>query len=79
MNNQPPSPFWTVRESADYLRCSVNEIYRRLAEKQIRRFVDGGRILILRSEIEASVKEAAEPPRRRGRPIKHREPVILVS
>lgn len=72
-----PSPYWTVRESAAFLRCSIPEIHRRLAEGRLTRFYDGTRLLVLRAEIEACVKPSSEPRRGRGRPITRREPVIF--
>jgi excisionase family DNA binding protein len=77
--NEALSPFWTSAEAAGYLRCSVREIHRRLAEGQLTRHYDGTRLLVLRSEVEACVQQASEPRRKRGRPISRREPVILLS
>ena len=76
MNPTPVSPWMTVREAAEYLRCSVWEIYNRMKEGRIQRHYDGGRILVLRSEIEACVQPSPEPRRRRGRPISRRESII---
>ena len=59
----------TVREAAEYLRCSVWEIYRRFGEGKFQRHYDGTRILVSRSEVEACVQVANAPKRQRGRPI----------
>jgi hypothetical protein len=67
----------TVRESAEFLRLSVQEIHSRLAEGSLSRHYDGCRLLLLRSEVEACVKASAEPKRKRGRPISRREPIVM--
>ena len=77
MNNSPFSPWMTVREAAEYLRCSVWEIYHRFSEGKLERHYNGTRILVKRVEVEASVQPSATPRRRRGRPISRREPIIL--
>jgi len=77
--NEPASPWMTAREAADYLRCSVKDIHRRMADGRFKRHYDGTRLLVLRSEVQACVQQASEPKRKRGRPISRREPVILVS
>jgi hypothetical protein len=69
----------TVRESAEYLRCSVPEIHRRFADGRLKRHYDGTRLLALREQVVGSVRESNEPKRGRGRPISRREPVILLS
>jgi excisionase family DNA binding protein len=77
MNAFPVSPWLTVREAADYLRCSVSEIHHRIKDGRLKRHYDGTRLLVLRAEIESSVQEDITPRRRRGRPISRREPIVL--
>jgi excisionase family DNA binding protein len=69
----------TVREAAEFLRCSVSEIHRRFGDGRLKRYYDGTRLLVRRTEIEASVAVAEAPKRKRGRPISRREPIVLQS
>jgi len=47
-----PSPYWTVAEAADYLRCSRQRIYDLLSDGRLTRFKDGSRVLVLREELD---------------------------
>jgi excisionase family DNA binding protein len=67
----------TVREAAEYLRCSVTEVHRRFADGRFKRHYDGTRLLVLRSEVVTCVQEAIAPKRKRGRPITRREPIVM--
>ena len=49
------SPYWTVNEAADYLRCSRQRIYDLLSSGRLRRYKDGSRVLIRREELDAYV------------------------
>lgn len=50
------SPYLTVAEAADYLRCSRERIHALLTQRRLTRHKDGGRTLVLRSEVEAYVR-----------------------
>jgi excisionase family DNA binding protein len=54
------SPYLTVSEAADYLRCSRERIHALLSQRRLTRHKDGGRTLVLRSELEAYVRPATE-------------------
>jgi excisionase family DNA binding protein len=71
------SPWMTPREAAEYLRCSVPEIHRRFSLGTFKRHYDGTRLLVLRSEVEACVQVAAQPKRKRGRPISRRDSIVI--
>jgi excisionase family DNA binding protein len=54
---QPPmhaaSPYMTVKEAADYLRCSRQRIYDLRSSGQLSRHGDGRRVLVSRAELDA--------------------------
>jgi excisionase family DNA binding protein len=52
------SPFMTVPEAAEFLRCSRQRIYDLLSARRLTRHKDGRRPLILRSELEQYVQES---------------------
>jgi excisionase family DNA binding protein len=52
---EPPSPYLTTAEAADYLRCSRQRVHDLLSAGKLTRFKDGGRTLVLRVEVEALV------------------------
>ena len=54
------SPFLTVAEAAEYLRCSRDRIHALLTQRRLARHKDGGRTLILRSELESYVQATAD-------------------
>lgn len=60
----PASPYMTIPEAADYLRCSRQRIDDLLSQRRLTRTKDGTRTLILRSEIDAYL---LRPPSRRPR------------
>ena len=48
----PSSPYMTVEEAADYLRCKPQRIYDLLSQGRLTPVKDGRRTLVERSEIE---------------------------
>lgn len=54
------SPYLTVAEAAEYLRCSRERIHALLTQRRLARHKDGGRTLILRSELESYVRSVSE-------------------
>lgn len=58
----PPSPYMTIPEAAEFLRCSRQRIDDLLSSKRLTRFKDGSRTLVSRPEIEEHVRR--EPRRR---------------
>jgi excisionase family DNA binding protein len=54
------SPYLTVAEAAEYLRCSRERIHALLTQRRLARHKDGGRTLILRSELESYVRSASD-------------------
>jgi excisionase family DNA binding protein len=54
------SPYLTVPEAADYLRCSRERVHALLTQRRLTRHKDGGRTLVLRSELEAYVRPVTE-------------------
>jgi excisionase family DNA binding protein len=54
------SPYLTVAEAANYLRCSRERVHALLTQRRLTRHKDGGRTLVLRSELEAYVRTATE-------------------
>jgi len=55
-----PSPYLTVAEAAEYLRCSRERIHALLTQRRLARHKDGGRTLILRAELESYVRSATD-------------------
>jgi excisionase family DNA binding protein len=49
----PPSPYLTISEAAEYLRCRRQRIDDLLSQRRLSRVKDGARTLILRAELEA--------------------------
>jgi excisionase family DNA binding protein len=47
------SPFMTIHEAAEYLRCKRGRIDNLLSEGRLTRYKDGGRTLLLRAELDA--------------------------
>lgn len=54
------SPYLTVAEAADYLRCSRERVHALLTQRRLSRHKDGGRTLILRTELESYVRSATD-------------------
>jgi excisionase family DNA binding protein len=51
-----PSPYLTVCEAAEYLRCSRQRIYDLLSQRRLTRVKEGSRTLVSRDEIERHLK-----------------------
>jgi excisionase family DNA binding protein len=51
----PTSPFMTIPEAAEYLRCKRQRIDDLLSERKLTRFKDGSRTLVSRAEIEGYI------------------------
>jgi excisionase family DNA binding protein len=51
--NTTATPYVTIMEAAEYLRCSRQRVDDLLSQRRLSRVKDGGRTLILRAEIEA--------------------------
>jgi excisionase family DNA binding protein len=49
------SPYWTVAEGAEYLRCTRQRIYDLLTARRLTRVKEGRRTLLRRAEVEAYV------------------------
>jgi len=54
-----PSPYMTIAEGADFLRCSRQRVDDLLSQKRLTRFKDGARTLVSRAEIESYVEGGA--------------------
>jgi excisionase family DNA binding protein len=52
---EPTSPYLTVREAAEYLRCSPQRIYDLRSSGRVSCPSDGRRALVLRAELDALV------------------------
>jgi excisionase family DNA binding protein len=52
---RPASPYMSVGEAADYLRCSKQRIYDLLSSGRLTRLKDGSRVLLRRSELDEHV------------------------
>jgi excisionase family DNA binding protein len=52
---EPTSPYLTVREAAEYLRCSPQRIYDLRSSGHISCLSEGRRALVLRAELDALV------------------------
>jgi excisionase family DNA binding protein len=48
----PPSPYMTVPEAAEYLRCSRQRVDDLLSAGRLERVKDGGRTLVRRRDVE---------------------------
>jgi excisionase family DNA binding protein len=49
---ETPSPYMTIRETAEYLRCPRQRIDNLLSARRLTRIKDGGRTLLDRNEVE---------------------------
>lgn len=56
--NAAQSPFLTVTEAADFLRCSRQRVDDLLSQRRLARFKDGRRTLVSRVELAAYVTES---------------------
>jgi excisionase family DNA binding protein len=53
----PGSPYLTIREAAEFLRCSRQRVDDLLSQRRLTRFKDGSRTLVSRTEIEEYVRD----------------------
>jgi len=60
LDANPPSPYLTVEEAAEFLRCKPKRIYDLRSSGRLGRFNEGGRALVLRSELELLVVDEDE-------------------
>lgn len=51
------SPYMTVQEAAEFLRCSRQRVDDLLSQRRLTRLKEGARTLILREEVQAYVRE----------------------
>jgi excisionase family DNA binding protein len=58
------SPYLNVREAAEYLRCKPQRIYDLLSSRRLMKYGDGGRPLLLRSELDEYVARSLPPEAR---------------
>jgi excisionase family DNA binding protein len=59
------SPYLSVDEAAEYLRCSKQRVYELLSARRLSKLKDGSRVLLLRSELDEYVSQGvarALPP-----------------
>ena len=54
--SRPFSPYMTIPEAAEYLRCSRQRIDDLLSQRRLDRYKDGSRTLLSRAELEAYLK-----------------------
>jgi excisionase family DNA binding protein len=52
------TPYLTIPEAAEYLRCSRQRIYDLLSAGRLTRYKDGRRVLVARAELEAHLRIA---------------------
>lgn len=56
-----PSPYMSIVEAAEYLRCSRQRVDDLLCQRRLTRFKDGSRTLVSRDEVEAHLRGVAHP------------------
>jgi hypothetical protein len=66
---QSGSPYASVDEAAAFLRCKPQRIYELRTSGLLTRYTDGGRALVLWSELQALVIDEDLPPARRVRKV----------
>ena len=54
----PPSPYMTVAEAAEYLRCDRHRIYDLLSARRLSKRKDGSRVLVLLAELDSYVAQS---------------------
>jgi excisionase family DNA binding protein len=61
LNVQPPaeSPYMSVDEAADYMRCKKQRVYDLISARRLTRLKDGTRVLLRRGEIDAYLETRA--------------------
>jgi excisionase family DNA binding protein len=67
--SSPSSPYLSIAEAAEYLRCKPQRIYDLLSARRLAKYRDGTRVLVRRDELDAYVSgvthalpPAAQPP-----------------
>jgi excisionase family DNA binding protein len=55
LEENPPSPYMTVDEAAEFLRCAPKRIYDLRADGRLSRVSEGSRALVVREELERLV------------------------
>jgi excisionase family DNA binding protein len=63
------SPYLSLPEAADYMRCSRQRLYDLLSARRLTKYKDGARVLLSRAEIDAYLAggvASALPPSRRA-------------
>jgi Helix-turn-helix domain len=65
LEENPVSPYMTIDEAAEFLRCKAKRIYDLRSSARLTRINEGGRALVLRAEIEALVVDEDDVARRR--------------
>jgi len=63
-------PYLSVREAAEYLRCSRQRVYDLLSQGALTRLKDGTRVLVARAEVDAYL--VGVPTGRAARPVRAR-------
>jgi excisionase family DNA binding protein len=58
-NRNPQSPYLTVAEAAEYLRCKPQRVYDLLSARRLTRHKDGRRVLVARAELDDYVDGTA--------------------
>ncbi len=58
----PSSPWLSVTEAAEYLRCKPKRIYDLVSQQRLPARHDGGRVLICRDEIDFYLSGSADTP-----------------
>jgi excisionase family DNA binding protein len=53
------SPYMSVDEAADYMRCKPQRVYDLLSARRLTRLKDGSRVLVKRAEIDAYLETRA--------------------
>jgi excisionase family DNA binding protein len=54
------SPWLTVTEAADYLRCKPKRVYDLISQRRIPAHRDGGRVLLRRDELDDYLRDDAD-------------------
>ena len=60
LDANPPSPYVTAEEAAQFLRCKPKRIYDLRSSGRLSRFNEGGRALVLREELKRLVVDEDE-------------------
>ena len=62
------SPYLSVDEAADYLRCKPQRVYDLLSARRLTKLKDGSRVLLLRAELDEHLSGVARvlPPSRQS-------------